>query len=332
MYLQEKVMALRTVRTEDAVGSVLCHDVTQIIPGEKKGPLFKKGHKITAEDVAMLLSIGKKSLYVLEDVPGMIHEDDAAAELYALMAGGNMHPSGPSEGKIEAIADCSGLLKVDSKALLAVNMEPDMMMSTLKNNTPVKAGQKVGATRIIPLFASREDLDKARAASGGGPILRILPFTRRTYGLIITGSEVYKGLIKDGFTPLLQQKFGAYDLEMTYHAVSDDSPEMILGKINEARAAGCDMIFCTGGMSVDPDDMTPAAIRKSGAKVVKYGSPVLPGAMFMLAYLDGKPLCGLPGGVVYSKNSMLEQILPRLLADDPVTYEEIAAMGEGGLL
>ncbi len=323
---------MKTVRTQDAVGSVLCHDITQIIPGEKKGPVLKKGHRVTPEDVQLLLSVGKENLYVWDPEPGMVHEDDAAAVLYRAMAGPHMHPEGPAEGKIEAVADCDGLLKVRSDALLAVNLQPEMMMATLQGNTPVKAGRKVGATRIIPLFTKQETLDAAVRAAGEEPILKILPFTHKTYGLVITGSEVYHGRIRDGFTPLLQEKLAAYDTEQIYHAVSDDRPEMILEKIREAQAAGCDMIFCTGGMSVDPDDQTPAAIRRSGARIVKYGSPVLPGAMFLVSYLDGRPLLGLPGGVIYAKNSMLEKMLPRLMADDPVTYEEIAAMGEGGLL
>ncbi|MBQ5950732.1 MAG: molybdopterin-binding protein [Lachnospiraceae bacterium] len=323
---------MKTVNTQDAVGCVLGHDITQIIPGVKKGAVLKHGHRIAPEDVELLLSVGKEHVLVWEEEDGLVHEDDAAARLYALLAGENLHPVGPSEGKIEAVADTEGLLKVDTERLLAVNLLPEMMISTRPGNSFIRKGEKAAATRIIPLYTTPEKLEEAEAAAQGGPIVRVLPFVRRTYGLIITGSEVYRGRIRDGFTPLLEEKFAAYGMERIYHAVSDDKPEMILGKIREARAAGCDMIFCTGGMSVDPDDQTPAAIRAAGARVVKYGSPVLPGAMFLISYLDDVPLLGLPGGVVYAKNSMLERVMPRLLADDPITYREIAAMGEGGLL
>lgn len=323
---------MKRIETKNAVGLTLCHDVTEIVPGAHKGPLFRRGHKITQADVERLLRIGKEHLFIWEEGEDRVHEDDAARLLYDALAGENLRPEGPGEGRINAIAQCDGLLKVRSQALNAVNLLPEMMMSTKRGGTAVKDGDKVAAVRIIPLFTTPEALAQMREAAGEEPIVTVLPFRKKRVGIIVTGNEVYKGRIQDGFTPLLKEKLAVYDVEIGYHALSGDDPEVIRRMILEADEAGCDMILCTGGMSVDPDDKTPAAIRDCGARVVKYGSPVLPGAMFMLAYLGGKPVCGLPGGVIVSKNSMLELVLPHLMADDELTYEDIAALGEGGLL
>ena len=295
---------MKLIRTEDAAGQVLCHDITQIIPGEFKGARFRKGHVIQPEDIPVLLSIGKENLYVWEKHPGILHEDEAAALLYKAAAGKNIHGTEPKEGKIELIADCDGLLKIHSKALLAVNSLPQMMIATIHGDLPVKKGQKLAGTRIIPLVIEQEKMDAMKAAAGAEPILNVLPMQAKKVGIITTGSEVFKGRIEDKFTPILQSKL----------AVS-----------------GCEVIFTTGGMSVDPDDRTPLAIKNTGADIITYGAPVLPGAMFLVSYLDGVPVCGLPGCVMYAKRTIFDLLLPRLLADDPITAEDIARLGEGGL-
>ena len=299
---------MKLIRTEDAAGQVLSHDITQIIPGEFKGARFRKGHIVQPEDIPVLLSIGKENLYVWEKKPGILHEDEAAALLYKAAAGKNIHGTEPREGKIELIADCDGLLKIHREALLAVN-----------------------GTRIIPLVIEQEKMDAMQKAAGSEPILNVLPFHQKKFAVITTGSEVFKGRIEDKFTPILEAKLKEYGCEMTFHKVCDDDPAGITAAILEAKAAGCELIFTTGGMSVDPDDRTPLAIRNTGADIVTYGAPVLPGAMFLVSYLDGVPVCGLPGCVMYAKRTIFDLLLPRLLADDAITAEDIARLGEGGL-
>mgnify|MGYP003174435843 CR=1 FL=1 len=296
---------MKLIRTVDAAGQVLCHDITQIIPGEYKDARFRKGHVIQPEDIPVLLSIGKENLYVWEKHPGILHEDEAAALLYKAAAGKNIHGTAPKEGKIELIADCDGLLKINRKALMAVNSTPQMMIATIHGDLPVKKGQKLAGTRIIPLVIEQEKMDAMQAAAGAEPILNVLPMQAKKVGIITTGSEVFKG--------------------------RDDDPAGITAAILEAKAAGCELIFTTGGMSVDPDDRTPLAIKNTGADIITYGAPVLPGAMFLVSYLDGVPVCGLPGCVMYAKRTIFDLLLPRLLADDPITAEDIARLGEGGL-
>ena len=306
---------MKLIRTEDAVGQVLCHDITQIIPGQFKGARFRKGHIVQPEDIPVLLSIGKENLYVWEKAA----------------AGRNIHGTEPKEGKIELVADCDGLLKIDRAALLAVNRTPQMMIAAIHGDLPVKKGQKLAGTRIIPLVIEQEKMDAMQAAAGSEPILNVLPFHPKKFAVITTGSEVFKGRIEDKFTPILVGKLAEYGCEMTYHKTCDDDPAGITAAILEAKAAGCELIFTTGGMSVDPDDRTPLAIKNTGAEIITYGAPVLPGAMFLVSYLDGVPVCGLPGCVMYAKRTIFDLLLPRLLADDPITAEDIARLGEGGL-
>ena len=217
------------------------------------------------------------------------------------------------------------------EALLAVNRTPQMMIATIHGDLPVKKGQKLAGTRIIPLVIEQEKMDAMQTAAGSEPILNVLPMQAKKFAVITTGSEVFKGRIEDKFTPILVGKLAEYGCEMTFHKVCDDDPAGITAAILEAKAAGCELIFTTGGMSVDPDDRTPLAIRNTGADIVTYGAPVLPGAMFLVSYLDGVPVCGLPGCVMYAKRTIFDLLLPRLLADDAITAEDIARLGEGGL-
>ena len=326
---------MKLINTVDAVGHVLCHDMTQIIPGQFKGPAFKKGHIVTKEDIPVLLSIGKQRLYVWEKDENMLHEDEAAQILFEICAGGNMHPTGVSEGKIELIADCDGLLKLDRDRLRAVNMLGEMMIATRHGDTPVKKGDKLAGTRVIPLVIEKEKMERAKEAGGGVPLLHILPYTVKKAAILTTGSEVYNGLIEDRFTPVIEKKLQEYGVEVVFHEVFDDNPKALTDGCLRAIRAGAEIVLCTGGMSVDPDDRTPLAIKNTGARVVTYGAPVLPGAMFMLAYYDTEgrtvPIAGLPGCAMYAKRTIFDLVLPRLLAGDEVRAEELAALGEGGL-
>ena len=323
---------MKLIPVQEAVGHVLCHDLTRIVRGQFKGPQFRKGHVVTEEDIPMLLSMGKEHLYVWEMEPGMLHENDGAEALCALCFGENMARSEVKEGKIELTATCDGLFRVDTARLTAVNMIEELMIATRHSNTPVKAGDKLCGTRVIPLVIREEKLQAAREAAGDKPLLEVLPYRRKTVGVVTTGSEVFHGRIQDTFTPVIVDKLRAYGMEMTVHELSDDGMDNIVAAIEKVRKAGVDLVLCTGGMSVDPDDNTPGAIKTSGAKIVTYGAPVLPGAMFLLGYYDdGTPVMGLPGCVMYAGATIFDLILPRVAADVPVTRAEIAAMGNGGL-
>ena len=322
---------MNLIATEKAVGHVLCHDMTQIIRGVTKDARFRKGHVVTEEDIPVLLSMGKENLYVWEKNEGMLHEDEAAQELWAMVKSPGLRPQGPKEGKIDVYAEVDGLLKVDSKRMRIVNSAGRMMIATRHGNTPVRAGDKVAGTRIIPLVIEAEALRKVRQQVGEEPLLRILPWQLKTCGIVTTGSEIYHGRIKDTFTPVVQSKLEAFGLTVQEHAMCDDDDRMVTAAILDMKAKGCDMIVCTGGMSVDPDDKTPLAIKNTGARIVTYGAPLLPGAMFLLAYLDGTPVMGLPGCVMYAASTVFDVVLPRIVARDEVTADELADLGEGGL-
>ena len=323
---------MKLLRVEDAVGQVLCHDITQIIPGVTKDAVFRKGHIIRAEDIPVLLRVGKEHIYVWENNENMLHENDAADILRALCQGPHMRASAPKEGKIELTAEADGLLLVDTERLRAVNALGDMMIATRAGGFPVKKGDKLCGTRVIPLVIEKAKMEQARQAAGPDPLLQLLPFRPRSFGVVTTGSEVEKGLIQDAFTPVLVDKLAEYGCELAAHAVCGDDADEITAAIAKMANEGAELILCTGGMSVDPDDRTPLAIRNAGAAIVSYGAPVLPGAMFLMAYLpDGRPVCGLPGCVMYAKRTIFDLVLPRLLADVPVTPQWLAGLGHGGL-
>ena len=323
---------MKLIKTVDAVGHVLCHDLTQIIPGEFKGARFRKGHVVTDGDIPVLLSMGKENLYVWEMQPGIVHENDAAERLCALCISDGMDRSEVKEGKIELTAARAGLFTVDSARLRAVNAIDELMIATRHGNTPVQPGDKLCGTRVIPLVIEEEKLVQAEKAVGAEPLLRILPYKLRTCAIITTGSEVYSGRIEDKFTPVLIKKLAAYGIEVTKHTTVDDGMDRIEEAIREAREEKPDLILCTGGMSVDPDDNTPGAIKKSGANIVTYGAPVLPGAMLLLGYYDdGTPVLGLPGCVMYAKATVFDLVLPRIAAGVRLCKEDFVQMGEGGL-
>ena len=324
---------MKLIKTEDAVGHVLCHDMTQIIKDVYKGARFRKGHVVTEEDIPILLSMGKEHLYVWEMTPGMVHENDAAERMAALCGKVNMNWSEVKEGKIELTAACDGLFRVNSEKLIAVNSVEDVMIATRKGNTAVRKGDKLAGTRVIPLIIEEEKLRAAEEQAGGdAPLLEVLPYVKKTAAIIATGGEVKKGLIQDTFTPVVKDKLAAYGIETLSVAYSGDGVENVANAIAEARQTGADIILCTGGMSVDPDDNTPGGIKQSGARIVTYGAPVLPGAMFLLGYYDdGTVVMGLPGCVMYAGATIFDLALPRIAAGVEMTRADFAAMGEGGL-
>ena len=323
---------MKLIKTEEAVGQVLCHDITRIIKDVVKDAVFRKGHIISKEDIPLLLSLGKDHVYIWEADELMLHEDDGADILRQICQGPYMHSSGPVEGKIELIADIDGLLMVDLQRLRALNSLGEMAIATRTSGFPVKKGDKLCGMRVIPLLIEKEKMEKARRVAGNEPLLRLLPFRAKKYGLITTGNEVFHGRIQDSFSPVIREKLAGFGCEMAEHRILDDDHGKITAAINGMLAAGMEMVLCTGGMSVDPDDKTPLAIRNTGASIVSYGSPVLPGSMFLIAYTaDGRPICGLPGCVMYARRTIFDLALPMLLSDVTITAQWLAGLGNGGL-
>ena len=323
---------MKEIRTEAAVGHVLCHDMTQIIPGVYKDARFRKGHIVTAKDIPVLLSMGKETLYVWEKEEGMLHEDEAALRLKDLCINEHMHCTEVKEGKVELIADTDGLFEADVERLYAVNDVEELMIATRHTDTAVHAGDRLAGMRVIPLVIREEKLAAAEAAAGEEPLLRITPWKLKSAAVITTGSEVFKGLIEDRFTPVVEKKLSAYGIQTAHRVLCSDDKEMIRNTITECHEAGVDLICCTGGMSVDPDDKTPGAIAESGVKIVTYGAPILPGAMFCLGYFaDGTPVVGLPGCVMYAKATIFDLVLPRIAAGKMLARSDFVRLGHGGL-
>lgn len=324
---------MKLIATKDAVGHMLCHDITQIIKGEKKGPIFRKGHIIREEDVNVLLSVGKDNIYIWEFNENMLHENDGALILYDMCKNENLtRAEDIKEGKVELIAECDGLLKVDKKRLDKLNSLGEMMIASIHNNFPVKAGQHVAGMRVIPLIIEKSKMEEAKRIIGDEPLFKLLPYKKKNVGIVTTGNEVYFGRIKDTFTPVVIKKVEEFGAQIIAHEVSSDDVDMEIECIKRVIAAGADLVLCTGGMSVDPDDKTPYAIGRNAKRVVTYGAPVLPGAMFMLAYGEDDRITfmGLPGCVMYEKRTVFDLILPRVMAGEILEKKDIDRLGVGG--
>lgn len=315
------------------VGSVLCHDMTRIIPGIEKGPAFRKGHVIKPEDIPVLLDMGKENIYVYSPKPGILHEDEAALELAAFFGGPDIQLTQPREGRINLVARKTGVLDINREQLFKINSCGGIAFATLRSGTPVSEGEAVAGTRIIPLFMAAEKIRELQKAVPE-PVIRILPYQISKIAIISTGSEVFKGRIKDSFWPVIAKKIYEYNCELIKHTVTDDSPANIAREIKRNFTQNAEMIICTGGMSVDPDDRTPEAISMACDEIVSYGAPVFPGAMFMLGYIkkdDQKvPVLGLPGCVMHHKGTIFDLLLPRILSGQEISSEDIAGMGHGG--
>jgi molybdenum cofactor synthesis domain-containing protein len=322
---------MKKIAVQDAIGSILCHDITQIIPGEIKDRAFKKGHIIKDEDVKVLLSLGKDHIYVWEHKEGTLHENEAAERLKNMAAGKGISFSQVKEGKISFIAEHDGLLKINTELLMKINSLDEIIIATRHNNYPVKKGDKLAATRVIPLIIDEEKIIEAEKIAEGKTIVEVIPYEKLKVGIVTTGNEIYHGRIKDAFGPVIKEKVEYYNCEVIEQKIVYDDSDMISQAIEELIQKGADMIACTGGMSVDPDDVTPIAIKKTGAKIISYGAPVLPGAMFLLSYKEDTPILGLPGCVMYSKSTIFDLVLPRILAGDKITKKDLAAYGHGGL-
>lgn len=323
---------MKKIRVEDAVGMMLCHDITEIVPGTFKGRAFAKGHIIKQDDIEKLLDLGKRHIYVWDLSEGYIHENDAAKRLAQAAIGENVLCSDVKEGKIELRAACDGILKVNLDALYAVNDAEEICFATIHGNKAVTKGKLLAGTRVIPLAVKEEVLERFESicTTQQEPLLTVRPFMPAKIGIVTTGSEIVSGRIVDQFGPVLKEKaqeLGASILGQVFPG--DDAPR-ITKAILDFLKQGADMVQVTGGMSVDPDDMTPAAIRACGGEVITYGTPVLPGAMFMLSYVQGKPVVGLPGCVMYTKRTAFDLIVPRLLTGEKLSKQDFVQLAHGG--
>ncbi|GBF77259.1 hypothetical protein PA598K_05795 [Paenibacillus sp. 598K] len=330
---------LTEVPVQEAVGLRLAHDLTQIIPGKFKGRLFTKGHLVREEDIPKLLDIGKEHIYILELGEAELHEDEAAQRMAeALLVDADLTATAPHEGKVTVKASRQGLLEIDGELIHAINRLGEIALATVPHRTVVQPDQRVAATRVIPLVVDRAKIEQAERlfadyrSMKGRPPLQIRPFRPMRIGLLTTGGEVYSGRIVDKFGPAVREKVEAFGSVVAEQRFAPDDRQIIVKEIDYLLRAEYDMILVTGGMSVDPDDRTPAAIRDAGAEIVSYGTPMLPGSMLLMGYLRGVPILGLPGCVMHDPYTSFDVLLPRILAGDTITREDIVTMGFGGML
>ena len=324
---------LKKIKLKEAVGTQLAHDMTEVRPGEFKGAAFQKGHTVCNEDLCRLQKMGKNHLYVVDLDEDEIHEDQAAPILADALAGdGIIWKDEPREGKIKLHAEKDGLFAVNTAALAAFNMVDEVMCATLHNHTLVKKGELVAATRAIPLIMKRTPIQRAAAiARHNGAVLAVNSIQKARVGLVITGNEVYQGLIEDRFAPILTQKVEALGSQVAGVAFAPDEAGLISKAIRSHLDRGCDLLMLSGGMSVDPDDVTRQGIRSAGATEMHYGASMLPGAMFLAAYLGDVPLLGVPACGLFHRITVLDLVLPRILAGEKIGKAELAFLGHGGL-
>ena len=323
---------MKKIRVEDAVGQTLCHDMTAILETGFKGVKFHRGHVITEEDIPELKKIGKDHIFVWEPEADEVHEDDAATALTEAMCGEGIVCSGPSEGKMTIKAARDGLFCLSREALRAINMVDDYTVATIPGFIRVRKGQTLAGARIVPLVTKRRNVDAAVAlARRSAPVMEVRPFLPLKAGVIITGSEVYYGRIEDAFEPIMREKLGSYGAQILGVTKCPDELEKITDAIEEFQAQGAELLLLTGGMSVDPDDLTPTAMRANGARLIFQGVPMQPGNMLTLSKKGSMTLIGVPGASMHSKITSLDVVLPRIFAGLPVTKNEMEAAGEGGL-
>ncbi len=322
---------MRKVRVQETIGMVLGYDVTRIVPGSFKGAIFKKGHIIREEDIPVLLDTGNNYIYVLEMEEGEIHEDEAGMRLAQAIAGRGIAFTDPEEGKVSLRARWKGVLSIDIPSLEWINSVGDIVVSTLHNHTSCQEGMMVAATRVIPLTIAVEKIEAVEERCKDHTMIDIHPYKLKRVGVVVTGNEVYHGRIKDSFDEMVGEKIREHGATVIEKLLAPDDPDQIARSLMQLKNKGAEVLLTTGGLSIDPGDVTRRGIQEAGADVISYGAPVLPGAMFLYALLDGIPLLGLPACVFYAKTTIFDLIFPRILAGETVTREDIIKMGHGGL-
>ena len=321
---------MKKIRVEDAVGMTLCHDITKMVDGFK-GPAFKRGHVIRDEDIEELLNIGKQTVFIWEENAGELHEEDCALRLSAMAPVEGAHYTAPSEGKVLLIADTDGMFRVDTGLLTEVNSIDDVTISTLPDHFPVKKGDRLASMRIVPLVTKETNIIAAEEKCAGKKLLDLRPYHARRAGVIITGSEVYSGRIKDKFEPVVRAKLAKYPGDIVGVTICDDDLDMIVREARKHLDNGADFLIFTGGMSVDPDDVTPTAVRLLGADIITHGVPSQPGNMTLVAYLGDVPILGVPGAAISRPTTLFDVLLPQIYAGDKLTKQDLIRMGDGGL-
>lgn len=323
---------MKKIPVENAVGTILCHDITQIIKGEFKGCAFKKGHIITEEDIPRLLQMGKENLFVWEKKEGYLHEDEAVQRMALAVAGEGTTLTDPSEGKISLISSRRGLLKVNVEGLTELNSLEQVILATLHTDQVVEKDLIIAGTRAIPLQIDEKIIEQWEAlAEKYKPVIQVKALSPMRVGMVVTGSEVYKGRIEDKFSPVVEEKVEKLGGHIFRKINVDDNTGMIADAIREIMKEKADLVVVTGGMSVDPDDLTPAGVVAAGGKIISYGSPTMPGAMFMVAYIGDIPVLGLPGCVMFASTTVFDLVLPRIMAGETITRRDIVILGHGGL-
>ena len=321
---------MKTVHVTQAVGMSLGQDLTKVVPGSFKGPAFRKGHVIRQEDIPAMMDMGKDHVYIIEFGPNDVHENEAARRLARLTAGVNVVGEEPAEGRVNLRTGCFGLLKIDVPTLCKVNEITGVALSTLHTDIVVQSGDLIAGAKIIPLSLPAATLDTIAGLCAGGKVIDVLPLPPRKAGLIVTGNEVFYGRIEDKFAAVIRTKLAELGSQLTKTIIVPDDVQQISSAIHELSFQN-DIVMITGGMSVDPDDVTPLAVQKAGAKIAVYGTPVLPGAMFLLASLGQMPVLGSPACGMFSKITILDYLLPKVLLGETITRHDIAALGHGGL-
>lgn len=323
---------MKMVPVEQSVGMVLAHDMTEIISGKSKGAAFKKGHIVKKEDIPRLMNMGKEHICIIEYKEGSIHENEAAIRMSRAAAGQGIMFSEPSEGKVNLLAKYPGLLKVNTRALMGINGIDGIVMASLHADRLVDINTVVAGTKIIPLMIDEKKIAcMERICQDNHPVIQVLPLLKLKAGIVTTGNEIFYNRIPDRFGPVLKDKFQELGSEVMEQLFSKDDPDMIAEQIRKLIDDGADIVLVTGGMSVDPDDVTPTGIKKAGAEVLSYGAPTMPGAMFLLSYIGDMPVLGLPGCVMYSKRTIFDLVVPRLAAGEKIERKDIIQLAHGGL-
>ncbi|MBQ5748801.1 MAG: molybdopterin-binding protein [Oscillospiraceae bacterium] len=321
---------MKKIKVEDAVGMTLCHDITAMRDGFK-GAAFRRGHVITEEDIPKLLDIGKQTVFIWEEHAGEIHEEDAARRLAAMAPVANAHYTEPSEGKVLLLADERGMFRVDTELLNKINAIGDITITTLPDHYPIEVGARLASMRIVPLVTKCEQIEQAEALCKDGKLLDLRPYRHLKIGVIITGSEVYHGRIQDKFEPVVRAKMQHYPSEILGVTICDDDTQMITDAARAYLAQGADLLIFTGGMSVDPDDVTPTAIGNLGADIITHGVPSQPGNMTLVAYLDDVAIVGVPGAAISLPTTIFDVLLPQIFAGDKLTKQDLLRLADGGL-
>ena len=321
---------MKKIEVENAVGMALCHDITAMRDGFK-GAAFKRGHVIREEDVEELLNLGKRTVFIWEDNAGEIHEEDAARRMAAMAPVEGAHYTEPSEGKVLLMADRRGMLRVDRELLRKINSIGDITISTLPDHYPVETGARLASMRIVPLVTQEEQIERAEALCKGRKLLDLRPYRKIKVGVVVTGSEIYSGRIKDKFEPVVRAKLKHYPCEILGVTICDDDLTMIVSAARSWLDRGAELLIFTGGMSVDPDDLTPTAIRTLGADIVSHGVPAQPGNMTLVAYLGDVAILGVPGAAISLPTTIFDVLLPQVFTGDKLTKEDLIRLGEGGL-